>query len=135
VSPHGVSFIEALQPYPERNPENQLHPLLVLAELSNADKHRLLHLTTMVVDPSKIKMTPKSGGGGQFHIFTHAPIEDRTIFLRIRTSGTMQIVFEEALRIAFLDGYVKTKAVDTTLTVLSEEVNKILAAANQELFN
>jgi len=39
-----LPVIEALQPY-QRGQDSILHPLSVLRELSNADKHRLLHTT------------------------------------------------------------------------------------------
>jgi hypothetical protein len=47
VPEHVVSLIEEAQPY--RSPEPALHVLAVLRQLSNHDKHRLLHTAAMTV--------------------------------------------------------------------------------------
>ena len=61
--------IESLQPY-HRRYDPQAHPLAILQELSNADKHRTLHLTAAQVTEAEIYLvTPKGQRfGGDFDL-------------------------------------------------------------------
>lgn len=46
VAPKALSVVESVQPY-HRVQDSEKHPLALLAELSNIDKHRTLHTTSM----------------------------------------------------------------------------------------
>jgi hypothetical protein len=50
VSDTHKALIDEMQPYRTRIPPGALHPLSTLRDLSNRDKHRLVHLTDFAVD-------------------------------------------------------------------------------------
>lgn len=68
VDPKALSVIDQVQPYHRRH-EPDHHPLAVLNELWNIDKHRNLSLTATLLANSQIYISDAKGGwrvGGQF---------------------------------------------------------------------
>ncbi|TQJ51841.1 hypothetical protein [Phycicoccus sp. SLBN-51] len=67
VRPDALAAIESLQPYQRR--DASAHPLHVLTELWNIDKHRHLHLTTLQSTNTEVFLGAPDGSsmvGGQF---------------------------------------------------------------------
>jgi hypothetical protein len=71
LHPNAKSIIRRAQPYQRRNDPDG-HPLAILAEINNQDKHRLLHITHAIVQDARIEIdahdieiteqpTPRSG--------------------------------------------------------------------------
>ena len=81
------AVIENIQPWQRReNPEG--HRLWALQEISNWDKHRLLHLTNVVAAVNNITLTSK-GSGTVKQTFTcpDGPVEDGTELACFTISG------------------------------------------------
>ncbi|MFJ6359235.1 hypothetical protein [Pseudarthrobacter oxydans] len=67
VSSEAQIRVEEVQPYRQGDPT--AHPLYVLNELWNADKHRNLHLTALMLTNTQVFLSPPGGSslvGGQF---------------------------------------------------------------------
>lgn len=67
VGQDALAVIDALQPYGSKPPEQ--HPLYVLTELWNIDKHRHLHLTALGSKDTQVFLASPDGSvrfGGQF---------------------------------------------------------------------
>jgi hypothetical protein len=67
VASSALRVVETLQPY-RRGPKAREHPLAILNELWNVDKHRNLHLTTTSVKDAQTYLVATDGGamvGGQ----------------------------------------------------------------------
>lgn len=67
VTAETLAQVDAVQPYRQGNPE--AHPLHVLNELWNVDKHRNLHLTALMLTNTQVSLSPPDGSsmvGGQF---------------------------------------------------------------------
>lgn len=67
VSSEALTRVDELQPYQQREPT--AHPLYVLNELWNVDKHRNLHLTALMLTNTQVFLSPPDGFslvGGQF---------------------------------------------------------------------
>lgn len=140
VGSAGHTFIEHLQPYHAGNGVKPLHPLYVLHRLSIIDKHRYLNLTCSLVKLGKIRLTPKRGGGSiQLNAFTNVRLEGRAEICRVGAFGppTMEVEMEfpHAIEIAFDDvPLVRRRLVKEVFAVLIQEVDKVLAAAQRDLF-
>ena len=61
IDPRAKTIIEGLQPY-HRRKDAEKHPLAVLQELDNIDKHRFLHVVGMVVSSANVDFTKPVGG-------------------------------------------------------------------------
>ncbi len=141
VGTKGLAFISALQPYHARDDAKVLHPLGVLHQLSNIDKHRFLHLSCAFFKISgKLKFTPFGNAGvSRFDITDAQRIHGYTEVARLTVFGDrgskMEVNFPHTLEIAFDDApAVKGRFVREVLSVLIENVNKILVAADRDLF-
>ncbi|NQU97390.1 MAG: hypothetical protein HQ548_07090 [Chloroflexi bacterium] len=103
-----VSIIEDAQPWNCREPTS--HPLWLLQELSNIDKHRRLHLTSVLAGVTPSMVTVKAAGFPGFSSFSarvSGPIESGAEVLRFSTEGnyrgevkvdrdlTIQIAFDD----------------------------------------
>jgi len=67
VTPAALAVIDSLQPYQSKTPA--VHPLNVLTELWNIDKHRHLHLTALRSTNTQVFLSAPHGSamfGGQF---------------------------------------------------------------------
>lgn len=86
VNPTALAIIEELQPY-QRQHQPGKHPLAVLNELWNTDKHRNLSLTTTMLADSRIFIVEPGGRaavGGQFQ---RGPLADNDIVGVFRFEG------------------------------------------------
>lgn len=67
VASEALAIVDELQPYQQSAPT--AHPLYVLNELWNVDKHRNLHLTALMLTNTQVFLSPPDGSslvGGQF---------------------------------------------------------------------
>jgi hypothetical protein len=85
VHPEHRTRIEWMQPYHADEPENR--PLALLAELSNADKHRIVLPNALAVHEAiaqELRPVPHDLEViGDMRITVHAPLEDGTEIMRI----------------------------------------------------
>lgn len=86
LSPTAETVIEQLQPYHQWKGDGP-HPLLLLASLSNIDKHRLLHLTAGIVGGVKFAVKPTAGRPYKFFAARLGTFEDGTEIARIGISS------------------------------------------------
>lgn len=102
------AVIDAAQPY-RAGPLADQHPLAILADLSNTDKHRLLHPTFIAIEePSPSAFTVSSGDAGAIaHItFNSGPLKDgaeimRTTFTTSDPNAKVHMNAEIPIGIAF----------------------------------
>jgi hypothetical protein len=142
VGPKGLAFINGLQPYHTRNNPKVLHPLWVLHNLSIIDKHRFLHLSCTVcrLGNIRLKMVEGHGGGSvNFTITDAMRLKGRTEVARISLAADpdskMQVEFPHTLEVTFDDApFVGRRPVREVFVVLVNEIDKILAAAERDLF-
>ncbi len=108
IDPAAFSIIDDAQPWNCREPTS--HPLWLLQELSNIDKHRRLHLTSVLagVTPSMVTVSAAEFTGfSSFSPRVSGPIESGAEVLRFSTEGdfrgevkvdrdlTFQIAFDD----------------------------------------
>ncbi len=87
LDPKAKEEIERLQPY-QRGMNFRSHPLWQLNELSNIDKHRMLHITawnfTALAIPATMCVPPKQWReGGKLEVFGLGAVEGETVLARI----------------------------------------------------
>jgi hypothetical protein len=77
IDPQALAFIDALQPY-HRGQDAPSHPLAIVRDLSNIDKHQTLHTTATYVTGTQVFMQFPDGIllGGQL---THRVARDQTV--------------------------------------------------------
>ena len=123
IHPKAKAVIEGLQPY-QRGRDYRSHPLWILNELSNIDKHRMLHITAWnfagLVFPSEVLIPQhKRLEGGKLEVFGLGAVEGETVFARVPRGlivpeKHMQIKIHPAFKIAFKDGpFVGEMVMDT----------------------
>lgn len=106
VPPLAQTRIKRLQPFATRQPER--HPLWVLAELSNIDKHRFPHLVGFVARPPKITY-PAASNVELVYKTSPRPFIRKTLLAHNRVdpreaAGSMQMEYPPLLDVAFSDG-------------------------------
>lgn len=103
VPERALALIETLQPYHRRD-DPTIHPLWVLRELSNIDKHRSLHLTAFYLIDSRLRLIDRHGTtrvdvGNLPPLYDGAPIAILQGRLdpkmKVNFSGTTLVAFEE----------------------------------------
>jgi hypothetical protein len=152
LSPTQKAFIESLQPY-HAGQSAQEHPLWMLHELNNADKHRTLTVTNVAIfygpDPPGEFGLYFSGGdkrqaieisitmGAQLGI----PLEDNAVFaafqvldmglqkqVTVRAVTTSNMVFGKGI------GASSGRKVDESLQSIFEQVDTIISACPRQFF-
>lgn len=125
IHPDAQAIIEWLQPY-HRGQDYATHPLWRLAELSNIDKHRLVHLGVafskgllMDIDPLRDNCVV---GPGTIEVLG-GMIDGETVIARIPArvadpSRRIQMNFRPALHVAFSDGIASGENVTATLAAI-----------------
>jgi len=83
VSPKVREFVETLQPY-HAGKEARKHPLWVLCELNNIDKHRELHAVQHVA-LAPVMNVASSISGPWFEVMEDGPVQDGTVLARLFT--------------------------------------------------
>lgn len=81
VSAKVSSLVEALQPY-HAGKDGRSHPLWLLSELDNVDKHRQVHAVHHVALAPVISVT-SSKGRAWFEAMEPGPVEDGTVVARV----------------------------------------------------
>lgn len=99
-------LVERLQPFQQADPH--LHRLWVLHELSNVDKHRLLHRAGLVSGASKLKLSADAHVGVQIlEVRQDGPVEDGTKLAQWRVglppgqSGSVTLEGDISYEVAF----------------------------------
>jgi hypothetical protein len=124
--------VVSVQPFNHAGGEPERHPLWVLQQLSNADKHRSLNLMGTALGLGKLSLEPKGGvviesskirGDGQ--------VEDGTELARwsvaVSGEGEVQIDGEIAYGIAFDEaGPAKGEAIESSCDMLGNSVKSIV---------
>jgi hypothetical protein len=88
VSPKVRAVVETLQPY-HAGDNARSHPLWVLCELNNVDKHRELHVVGHVFITPLISVT--SNISGQWiETYEDGPVENGTVLARVFTPHSLQ---------------------------------------------
>lgn len=90
VHPSVVQQLQDLQPFNRDVADRRRHPLWILAELSNADKHRYVPLVTVLADLVAIEFPDIYGESITARILWKrepGPIEDRTKVAVVRVEG------------------------------------------------
>lgn len=87
IDPKAKDAIERMQPY-QRGRNFRSHPLWQLNELSNIDKHRMLHVTAPnfagLAIPAAMCVPPQQRReGGKLEVFGLGAVEGETVFARI----------------------------------------------------
>jgi hypothetical protein len=134
-------LIETLQPYSldPRNP--RAHPLWILNELMNTDKHRTLNTITMTAT----NITAFFGGHRSDNISEHGGIESRGTLYRNRgvlmqgilsaVGGQPQVRGQGAMFIAFQEPVALDMAVEATLQQMHQFVRDTLIPAFEPRFS
>jgi hypothetical protein len=92
IAPHVGTFIEGLQPY-HQGDDALLHPLWILHELSNIDKHRTLHLASMWISR-----------GERFTLGQRADTDEVVFFFRGTPGQTeMDVEIQSALSVTLTE--------------------------------
>ena len=93
IAPNVQAEIATVQPF--NPPGKDLNPLWLVHELSNFDKHRMLHLTTTIRGTTEITVTFTFLNSGNRRPLSVTPIfsqtgavQDGAVVARFRTSGT-----------------------------------------------
>lgn len=99
--------VERLQPYHRKNRRFK-HPLAVLRDLSNVDKHRHLHLTRAVASKSRLNISGNGVFPGVVIEGYTGPLEDGTQIARWRmlpgASFDVEVKAEAELAVSFGNG-------------------------------
>lgn len=113
INPKAKAAIERLQPY-QCGRNFRSHPLWQLNELSNIDKHRMLHVTAWnfagLGFPAEVFVPPKQRReGGKFEVFGLGAVEGETVFARIPRGvlvpdHEMHMNIIPTFQVAFKDG-------------------------------
>ena len=83
VAPEVKAYVETLQPY-HAGDDARSHPLWVVSELDNVDKHRQLHIVQHVALKPEVSFTSTSDGPW-VETMEAGPVEDGTILARLFT--------------------------------------------------
>jgi hypothetical protein len=120
IDPQAQAIIETLQPY-QAGPGWKAHPLMILAELSNADKHRLVHVSIAAVQGLDIAPFPEDNWDdrGQHAIVLNSGfITNDTVVARINIEELYgckpetDVKIKPNLSLAFADGFAVGKLLD-----------------------
>jgi len=79
--------VESLQPYHQTDRTRAEHPLWLLHELSNADKHRQLHLVGVVGEKARIMAVSAENAEIVASEIAYGPAEDGAIIARVRVGS------------------------------------------------
>jgi hypothetical protein len=139
LQPDSLAFalIESTQPYAGGNPPETLHPLRVLADLNNEDKHRtiLARSTALSRDPAPeaaILARWNVEVAEQYSIHLDTPLEDGAEIMHAGVTITgpepnMHVRYQFHFEIAFGKGAITAHS----LTILRDAVAKIADRAHQ----
>lgn len=129
VNAQAAAIIKAQQPF---GPNYQTHPLYVLNELWNVDKHRLLNLCAVHADIIALDDIPLPRGSGkitQRFIFVPPDIKDGTELFRETRRPDMEVVANIGMTgIVFEGGIVDGKPVLALLSKLIEMSENVVNA-------
>lgn len=136
ISPVALVAIEKLQPYHSSVPRE--HPLSILNELSNTDKHRNLNIVRAVsAPPEYIKVKGNMPGGLSITGYNWVPMKNGAVILRFKPKkhdAEMHPDFRLCAQIAFGNSRVPSdKAVIQELQELTEYVNGIVESFRSDL--
>lgn len=81
VGPGPRAFIEKVQPYPQRNGP-LLKSLLMLHELWNQDKHRLVHIFQLIGRPHEVRVSQRVAPERVIRWFNPRPLKDGAVLAR-----------------------------------------------------
>lgn len=109
VHPDAIAAIRALQPFDSSfTGRKSLHPLWLLSELDNVDKHRLVHILTFMPTESTLRFAPEHiipDENVEMFDLSDRPIENGTKVARVRfhrhpklevnSTLTMNVLIEE----------------------------------------
>ncbi|MBU8921223.1 MAG: hypothetical protein KOO63_05335 [Bacteroidales bacterium] len=139
INPKAKTVIERLQPY-QRGRNFRSHPLWQLNELSNIDKHRMLHVTawnfTALGIPRDMLLPREEWReGGELKVFSLGAVEGEAIFARIPRGilvpdPEMHMNIFPAFEIAFKDGPLIGEKV---IPILSDIFNYIVTEVTPAL--
>jgi hypothetical protein len=140
ISPAARAVIERLQPY-QRGPDFRSDPLWRLSELSNIDKHRILHVVTsylheVIFDPfhnSKWPALTYPNARAVSFELTGATVTQNTLIGRIRIERTAvelkrNVEVQLTPSMAFADGALVTEDVLDTLREIQTHIGGYVLA-------
>jgi hypothetical protein len=134
VSPQGVALIDGLQPYRSGEPLCNLHPLWILSELAEIDKHRTLNLTTAIADTVDFH----APWGVHVNVVC-AGMEDGATVLREpfdRIPDDMNVNFEGSVFVAFQDEpTLRNRDVEVVLQEILDFVRQTVLPGFEPFFN
>jgi hypothetical protein len=128
-----IAAIENTQPYVREKEAPRRDPLWFLRELSNIDKHRLLHVVSMIGEDAVIHTTPFLANGKPEFVTTGALYKGAQVVRftasRPATKTNVQVDLEYRMGIS-IEATPKTAAVgiDLALRVMRDRVTETLAA-------
>ncbi len=132
LSPAALTVVEEIQPF-HASGKSEGHPLWVLHELCNIDKHRSLNLTNTALGASKLTVTPSGGVTLRAsQITADGPVQDGTELARwavdVASKGKIELDGEIGIDVAFDEaGPAKGEIVRHGLDLLGNSVKSIVA--------
>src|ERR1051325_380147 len=150
ISINAQTVVDALQPYHRGQPACFVHPLWILSELMNVDKHRTLTLITLVALGYDIEFKPQSGAsGGGLRVGTEGiRLKHGVEFFGYRPEGAalfgrpnfapieeMDVDAQGNMFVAFQDGPVADRDVVVVLQEILDYIQQTVIPNFEPFFN